>query len=596
MNIMNIISLEKSIENLNEKSINNFVPVHSTYLNWAVKENNMNVMNTLLKKGINPNGITSIGLSKNIPLTVIDFSSDNFQTIVRMLLKNGSNINGDDLGGHSVLTKCVEYFLQNKKYTNPLYFELFTFLLERGSNSDGTIFFNPLHMIVSSFLLHPVEEIDVRYNLCELLIAYNANPKYNVITFHKAHLNSRYTAVGTLLKLEKYREEYRVLNKLFNISIDQVVNDCESDIILESLSKYFKIPYDNSRQSRKKICDCVKNISKNKNKYDEETFVSIRKKIRTFKKSKECSNEDLLIGVSPDSFPESELIYLDESNPNLRYCFHVSEIPMLLSFRKNPFNNNPLPEEFLEDLVTKYKYFVPKTLEETLNDLFIFKEIEINSDTLIDKLTDYIKTFNPYIQPDKIKTVGVLDMMEITNMIYQGNQILINANTLPSDRLVIIGEVFNGEPMKKRILERTLTHIFLYLKNNNGSLPLISNIIDQGLRDTFTARDIMSLFVIQKEEVKMLSRTTDSYNNFIDEIGRIFLRKAGTIYSVYKPFFNSLSSDDKANINKMKPGDIMKLFKKYISSNIEVLLKTRFGEISLNDAWNDIIPSLLRVL
>ena len=106
----------------------------------------------------------------------------------------------------------------------------------------------------------------------------------------------------------------------------------------------------------------------------------------------------------------------------------------------------------------------------------------------------------------------------------------------------------------------------------------------------------MSLFVIQKEEVKMLSRTTDSYNNFIDEIGRIFLRKAGTIYSVYKPFFNSLSSDDKANINKMKPGDIMKLFKKYISSNIEVLLKTRFGEISLNDAWNDIIPSLLRVL
>ncbi|MDD4930644.1 MAG: hypothetical protein PHG66_00625 [Candidatus Colwellbacteria bacterium] len=588
------MSLEKAIEHLNSKSIDNYIPVHFTYLNWAVKENNLRVIDTLLKKGINPNGISSIGVSKSIPLTVIDFKSSDFQTIVRMLLKHGANINGEDLEGHTIFTKCILFFLEKERYQNAQFFDLFTFLLERGANPDGTLFCNPLQMIVQSLNSIPRDDRDIIFYLSELLLAYNANPKSLIIKFHQFAPNVRTNAVLTLDMYSKASAEFKIFNKLFNINVLEVVTDCKSDIILESLAKYYKIPYDGSDKARKELCKCVKNISSKKDKYSEDEFVSIRSRIRKIQGKKECSNEDLLIGASIDSFPESELIYLDETKPDIRYCFHVSEIPMLLSSQKNPFNNKPLTDKFIDELVTKHKYFVPKTLEESLDDMFIFKDTRLDSGTLLDKLSDYVKTFNTYMQPEKIKDIEINDMVEIQNMIYQGNRDLITISTLPTDRVAILGE--NPDRTKKRILDRTLTHIFLYLKKNDGSLPLISNIIDQLLKDTFLATDILSLFPAEyKLHIQGHIKILASYDIFKRDFSHI-INNARYIDLIPndRKFLNSLSDDQRATIAFISENDVLTLYKNYVLSSIETLLKTRFGDISLNAAWNDIVPALIR--
>lgn len=588
------MNLEREIENLNSKSIDNHIPIYFTYLNWAVKEKNLRAIDTLLKKGANPNGISSIGLSKNIPLTVIDFKSSDFQTIVRMLLKKGANINGEDLDGHTILTKCVSFFLSEERYNNVDFFDLFTFLLERGSNPDGTIFHNPLCMITESLKKIPRDGRDILFYLCELLLSYNGNPRALQIEFHQFKPNETNSAFLALEKYKKSSAEYKIFIKLFNTTVSEVVKDCKSDIILQSLSKFYKIPYDGTDKSKEELCKCVENINNHKEDYREEDFISIRSRRRKIKKEKECSNEDLLIGANIDSFPETELVYLDEKNPDNRYCFHLSEIPMLLSSQKNPFTNKPLDAEFIDLLLTKHKYFVPKTLEEALNEVFIFKETRIDSSILLDKLSDYVKTFNTYMQPEKIKDIDVRDMIELQNMIYQGNMNIINASTLATDRLALVGE--NRHQTTNRILNRTITHIFLFIKNNEGSLPLISNIIDQLLKDTILANDILSLFPPERKTYIQGFARYATYDIFIRDFYRYIIHSSGDIGLIInnKNFLNSLSDDEKVTISFINSDDLKKIYKNYVTSSLKTLLKTRFGDIPLNTAWSDIVPSIIR--
>jgi len=558
-----------------------------------VKENNLKIMNKLLKGGINPNGITSNGLSKHIPLTSVDFKSPYFYDIVRMLLKNGADINGEDLEGHTIFTKCILFFLSNKNYTNPNYFDRFTFLLERGANPDGTIFNNPLTTILVQNKIHD-EDIDIIFYLCELMIAYNANPKFKSIFFNKIgpdfHLDSFSLVNNTSNKKSR---SYMVYKKLFTVSVESIVKDCNSDILLDSLAKFYKIPFDGSAKDRKKLCDCVSNISKNKKEYDEDSFSEIRKKKRIIETKKECSNDSLIIGSNIDSFRKDELVYLDEKNPDLRYCFHVSEIPMLLANRKNPYNNKPLEEEFINEIVDR-KYVVPRTLEESLDDVFIFTDTSVNNNVLLDKLTDYVKTFNTYIQTSNINSININDLVEIQNVLYQGNRDIIARSTLPSDRAMIPGE--SPAEAKSRIIGRTLTHIFIYLKNNDGSLPLVSNIIDQVIHDAQTAKEILDLF--PKYRVKSIIRfmALASYNQFITDFYRYILINPEDRVWIYndKNFLETVPVNERIVIATKSTHELTQLYRQYISSNIETILRRRFGDSPISTSWNDIVPALIR--
>ena len=65
---------------------------------------------------------------------------------------------------------------------------------------------------------------------------------------------------------------------------------------------------------------------------------------------------------------------------------------MLLSKQKNPYTGENLDESFLDDLISKFKYFIPKTLEEVLESTFNDKIQLVNYKILIDKLSFYINS------------------------------------------------------------------------------------------------------------------------------------------------------------------------------------------------------------
>ena len=585
------------IDKLNEKSIDNYIPKYYSYLGWAVSKNDIKSMEILLEKKANPNGITSNGLTLKIPLTNIDFRSSSFNVIIRLLLKKGADINQEDLRGHTILTLYFDFMFNTLNYQNEKFIDILYFLLERGANPNGTIFYNPLTMIVHSLNTIKPKYHGIVYKICEILIAYGSNPKFTSIVLNRWNDNIRRSALSLLNVYPKNSPVYKLLINLFNIKVDTLIKNCSSQTLLHSLSKFYKIPYDDETKSlsTKSLCDCIKTINNNKEEYKEDTFINVRKKIRVFNKQ-ECSNEDLIIGSSVDSFPPNEIIYLKEKDPDLTFCFHISEIPMLLEKQRNPFNNRPLNSLFIEDLVTKYKYFLPTTLEETLEGVFNFKDTTINNKILLDKLGSYIKTFNSYIQPDKINELGLNDIIEIQNMLYGGNRDIIGAMINPIDRVGMLGESLNDT--KKRIIERTITHLIIYIRDNEGSLPFVSNIVDQLIKDTETSKEIVSLFPRNRiYDIVNYARGV-SYNIFIQTVDRFIIYGRGDVKLITtdKKFLNYLNDDQRSVIEYLDIKEIVELYRQYIKSSINEILKNRFGDMDLKVAWNDIVPSLVRRL
>jgi hypothetical protein len=584
------MDLKSAIKNINDKSVNNYIRDHYSYLNWAVKENDVLSINFLLENGANPNGITSNGITSKIPLTSISFRSDKFDIIVRLLLKNGADINQDDLRGYTILTLYFDFMFGTFNYQNEKFIDILYFLLERGANPNGTIFYNPLSIIVNS--LHEINKKyhHIVYKISEILIAYGANPNFETITLKINSNNERKTANKLLNSYSNKSSEYNLLNKLFNITIEDIINDCSSSELLTSLSKYYKIEYNGSDKSRKELCKCIKKINKNKESYDEDTFIEYRKKLREYKRE-ECSNEDLLIGSSVDSFPPNELVYLKETSPNFTYCFHLSEISMLLSTRKNPYNNRPLSSTFLDDLVTKYKYFIPKTLEEVLDNVFEFNLSTITIGVLIEKLSMYIKSFNSYIQTEKLLEINTWQLVELQNMLYGGNNDVILSMTNYIDRnFGLVGE--SNTDSKNRILERTITHLILYVTNNLDGIPFMANVVDQLLKDVETSIRIVDLFPKSKKRDIVIYSKTIRYSEFIKNFYRIVIRNINDLPLVINDpkFRNYLSDDQKNVIDYLEPSEVINIYVEYIKSSIEVILKERFGEIDINNSWDDIVP------
>jgi hypothetical protein len=314
---------ENSIDGLNKNSVDNIIPYYYTYLNKAVRTENLRDIKILLEKGANPNGVSNEGLPSEIPFTTIDFKSGNFKTIVRMMLRHGSDINAEDLGGNTILTSLVKFFTTNSAITNRSHADLVPFILERGANPNGTIFQNPLDIITHSLRNLGEDNRDFFYNFSKFLIVYGANPKTLRIELSQFGDNLYTNASMTLDAFGG--GAYTPLRQIFNTSVRRLVSECEPGILIESVAKYYKIPYDGSKESLPGVCKSIGDIYDYKDKYNENKFIGLRRKMRKTRAVK-CNNEDLINGAEIDSFPDSELIFLDEKNPDFRYCFHLSDI------------------------------------------------------------------------------------------------------------------------------------------------------------------------------------------------------------------------------------------------------------------------------
>ena len=79
----------------------------------------------------------------------------------------------------------------------------------------------------------------------------------------------------------------------------------------------------------------------------------------------------------------------------------------------------------------------------------------------MDRLSQIIKSFNNYVQVDRISDFGIENLVRLQNMLYKKDD--RKKMIIPTDKIAIAGET--KEQTKKRILERTITHCFLCLHN-----------------------------------------------------------------------------------------------------------------------------------
>jgi hypothetical protein len=228
--------------------------------------------------------------------------------------------------------------------------------------------------------------------------------------------------------------------------------------------------------------------------------------------------------------------------------------------------------------------------------LFVYKDTRLGVDELIGKLSYYIKSFNSYIEIDKIKDVGVKTLIEIQNTMYNGDMDLIDALILPSDRMFLLYET--PEEATRRILFRTITYILLYLNNNKMSIRYIGSMLDQLLIDTFIAKDILKLFPVNTRKfVKLTAEMMSTYEDFQKKLQSHFTKNYNTeMKEVLKDevFLNSIDDDEKNILYTGTIKNSLDIYFDYIYKSIEVITHARSAGQSVSMIWGDINNYLLR--
>jgi hypothetical protein len=587
---------ERLINRLNKNSINNYNIFFHSYLTSAVVSDNIKFVETLLEKGANPDGITSNGIANKIPFTSLDFESNSLYTMIRILLKNKADINAQDLLGDTVLTSYITFIVTGDNFRNRKYIDILLFLLEKGASPDGTITKNPLSMIVNKLLTcNSIPLYSKIYDLCEILISYGANPKSKAIYLDTQRGNNyTYNSIKSLDKNVRNKDSdmYRSFINLFNLNIDYVVSQCDSPVLLSSLAKFYKIPYtENDIESMTNLCNCIKKINQNKKSYDEDKFIAIRSQQREISKNK-CQNVDgMTTGDQVDSYPPSEIILLHEKNPDFTFCFHVSEIPSLLAQQRNLHTNRPLEPEFIEELVTKHKFFVAKTLSETLDGVFEFKDNELTSEDLLVRLELYVKSFNNYIDVRSLLDMSVYDYIDLQNILYNNNVEIINQYVLTSDRVRKQRE--SMDDYKKRVLERTLTHMLLYLTRNTGTLNFISQLVYQVVDDKHNVSEILKFFPENIHTLVMMF-SNQSYFEFIHGVVHFVLDSGHSLSELllFDPFVEYLKEK---NVRHLDEDDVIfDSYCTYINRGITKYLSRKYPNEDIEDIWPDISHVLER--
>lgn len=547
------VSLLSNIDSLNSQSVNNYLEEYS-YLVYAVRKGELEAIKKLLSKGANPNGITNSGVTLAIPWTVIDFSSSKSIDIIKLLLKAGADINSEDLRGHTLLTSFFAFWLQDKRYTTPYYNNIIRFMLERGANPNGSIFFSPLYKIIE--ILPRAHTFITLYNICELLIAYGANPKKSFCTIYNKRIENH--DAYTLIKSFKDKGiKYLKFYYLFNIKVVDVINRCSSPSLLLALSYYFKVPYNN--REKKVFCRKVRELIeehssspriRNFNVLRPESTpnLSLLENVQSKKRKTEIhQNEYLFSGYAVAEFPDYELIKLYEEEK--LYYFHVSEIPILLK-GKNPFTQQELSESFLESLL-EYKYYPPKTLHETLKNVEVFIHFpeSVSSEMLFNKLSEYLLSYHSYLQLERIKSFSIKRLHKLYRVISKVNFFYLG-----------------GE--KEEALSSFVVHLIHYLRNRGNALEIVAHKILQEIELDDVVKEILLLFP-QKYIEKIISTGRDGYISFIDSLSRII-----DINDVRndRGFIKSLNEDQQQMLEFATDEDLYELYKKYIKYSIDSII------------------------
>ena len=562
---------EEILENLNSSSINNFDEHYYCLLNSVIHIQDLT--EKLLKKGANPNGITSSGVGLDIPFTFLHqkiLDATKYKEIVKTLLRYRANINAESIEGQTLLTSYFTYLFAYLFATNrdldETHIEILQFTLNRGINPNGTIFYNSFVTLLT-LLKHFNNEtnFEILLEMVEILLSYTANPLQNSIML-KISGSKIFDVVSTLdLYVEKDGYEYNAFKKLFELSLDDILDSDENEYIhlKRFISKCYKAPIDEIK-----------------------TIIDLKQEFKTEETYDNVYNEEFISGASIYSVTKDEIVFLKQNNK--QYCFHVSEIPTLLELRKNPFTKADLDEQFIEEilnrdcfpLITRDECFQQQPLQHT--------STTIESNVLLEKIEFYIRTFNSYINLEKVKYFTSKDFVEIQNNIYDylsvGDEGVINMFTVNCFDL-----------SREELYNNTLIVILLAMRYNREPLPFISNLLQQFISESEVARDILSIFPSSKKISTIRCITNHGYNSFLEYIPHVIIRTQEDVDELKSnsPFKQYIEEKCNGILYEDDMDGLKITYRFFIDDTIREKLRD-IGNPSY--VWTDLIPSVIRQL
>lgn len=504
-----------------ENNIGNFNLYHKDYstdLCLAVKNSRIDLIQSLLKKNANVNSITDEGLSDETPLTSINFKDEKWMFILKILLRNGADINQCDLSGNTILTKLL---LSKIKLTelNQTEYKI-RYILERGSNPNGTIMQNTFINLIQShmymLITHGFEHLKKINHffktVVKLLLQYGGNPKKKILSFQRNYISAYDLII-----------DYNTWKILFNL-LFTTDNDFNfyvySNDLFEPYFHEIEIPLNTQKKKNEKHYICV--------------------------------NEEILCGELTISFENEDLIFLKDSNR--MYCFHVSEIPYLLKSRKNPYNTKPLSTSFINDLLHKYKY---KPIDGEIKI-----EVEyITVDSYLDYIYNILSTFDPYTLLYKIKILESQELLELLTLMYKGDIEAKNKNVYIDNRRILPNKCKEAENI--RLLYTTLYEI-IYFINTTSDIRAVSSAINQIILDTEATKNILNIFVNMKMKKKILTLIQQyTFYEFLKELHKL-INVTHIVYN--KPFIDNV--DEELRRDALHNGILVDIYMNFIYTSI----------------------------
>lgn len=436
---------------------------YNTFLATAVENGFYEAVEALLLKGVNPDGITPDGYCRFSPISLASEIRDEQQMerIIDLLLEYGANINGVNISQHSLLYNIITSidFSTGQKISRVKY------VLERGANPNGTKMF-PVFNYVYDMSVEDPEDQDI-LRIIYLLLYFGVNPGFK---------NTDGISVQDLINIHEH-------NKFILNPYNEILEKCDNNILLQRIAKAFKIKLDNkdlsNSQIRKSLCDCISYIRDNFDKIDFEDIKARRKLIQP-----SCSNDYTIAQNEISEFTSEELIMYQANK--LTWCFHVSEIPLLLKTRKNPYTNEQLEKNFIKELL-KIDVFPEITFENAPSETYELdlKDYESKNRYMLNTLGDMIKSYSSYIDATNIQnypipfvsyTLYLLEpYVQVPYILYQTD------NTL--------NLVQRTQKMQNNLVEY-LTNLLVDIQL---SIPLVGRILSQVNNDFTMVNDIKNI-------------------------------------------------------------------------------------------------------
>jgi hypothetical protein len=438
-------------------------PHSITYLSVAVMFNNPQAVKHLIQLGASVKGLTNGGVSLDTPITFCRFISEetDFENMVEYLMVKGSDINSIGINNKTLLGYVSEDspFCSSKRIK---------FLLTKGANPDGTMESRPISNVIY-FNRYLTEE--EKTNCAKQLIIYGCvYPKGLSFT----NLN---------IFLDQLALFY-----------DKNIKDLEDHELLLKIERAYGFPNDPSKSTGERkdqlilLHENLSSIVSDKTSFKD--YINNFRAISRANESKELKigNTTLLLGDLIDMYSDQNL-YVSKKN-NFRWTFHMEELPKIISSGKNPYTFESYTEEELQHMVKSLNFFSYYSDPE---DVFNEPKNNCVEETFTTLLSYVINSLEPYVVITDIEKIRLSLFLEIPYLFMDGMFAAQILNFNSYDR-----------SYRKNVLEKMSFIMIHILREEDISLPLITQCFNQVINDDLMCDKILEILGTDKSDIDII--------------------------------------------------------------------------------------------